>query len=266
MSTKIYNGFRFKQPNLMVIYNQLLTFQDVVKKASARHAQTLAAELATSVFDGRCVGRPVPWDKNCDAPPIAEAWAHIQQENREIEQTKIRNPSYDFHCEVTVIPASRRTTLGIYWCEMRNLARLFCEQPWFIDYHYQNQADRPKNITAREWKKRQKAWDEAIGDHPPALRGFTMTLLDRFSLYSAVAGDVMPFVPTWKTRVAAVSIEEGFREWTTQQMTSPGAVWFEYRHYLQTDEGKKHEKWVAKEVRAKLKRRLTGKDLYGDYK
>lgn len=35
--------------------------------------------------------------------------------------------------------------------------------PFFIeDYHYQNQTDKPKEITRREWTRRSKTWDEVL--------------------------------------------------------------------------------------------------------
>lgn len=33
-----------------------------------------------------------------------------------------------------------------------------------LDFHYQDQADRPDELTAKQWKARQKIWEELIGD------------------------------------------------------------------------------------------------------
>ena len=33
-----------------------------------------------------------------------------------------------------------------------------------VDYHYQNQADRPANITARQWDERARTWEPLLGD------------------------------------------------------------------------------------------------------
>ena len=49
----------------------------------------------------------------------------------------------------------------------------------FSDYHYQNQTDRPEDISDEEWQQREKYWDEAIGpDYIPINHGMLFTFLD----------------------------------------------------------------------------------------
>lgn len=38
------------------------------------------------------------------------------------------------------------------------------KMPGLRDYHYQNQCDRPKRISAREWAARRRTWDPLLGD------------------------------------------------------------------------------------------------------
>lgn len=52
----------------------------------------------------------------------------------------------------------------------------------FTDYHYQNQSDKPDNITDEEWEQREKDWEEAIGpDYVPINHGMLFTFLDHDS-------------------------------------------------------------------------------------
>jgi hypothetical protein len=48
-----------------------------------------------------------------------------------------------------------------------------------VDYHYQNQIDRPKQITAREWNNRAKVWKSIFNStYTPAMAGLTFSFFD----------------------------------------------------------------------------------------
>ena len=53
----------------------------------------------------------------------------------------------------------------------------FVEKYGLCDYHYQNQTDRPKRISAREWNKRNKDWD-FVCPGAPSDCGIVIDLLD----------------------------------------------------------------------------------------
>jgi len=46
-----------------------------------------------------------------------------------------------------------------------------------VDFHYQNQTDRPDEITADEWLRREKAWNEIFDfSSKPSIAGFSVRL------------------------------------------------------------------------------------------
>ncbi len=54
----------------------------------------------------------------------------------------------------------------------------FYENELLKDYHYQNQTDRPEDISAREYSQRSKDWNKAIGpDYIPVNHGLEFELL-----------------------------------------------------------------------------------------
>lgn len=49
-----------------------------------------------------------------------------------------------------------------------------------IDFHYQNQGDKPDEISEEEWQKRADIWDEIFQTSDiPALAGFTWIIMDK---------------------------------------------------------------------------------------
>lgn len=58
----------------------------------------------------------------------------------------------------------------------------------FRDYHYQNQSDRPPNISEKEWGERKHCWKRVFRDvSVPAEAGFTFSLLERDDLSRLMA-------------------------------------------------------------------------------
>jgi len=49
---------------------------------------------------------------------------------------------------------------------MRDVLNFLDRDPRLKEYHYQNAADRPDSISAREWRERRKVW-EPMTDHEP---------------------------------------------------------------------------------------------------
>lgn len=54
----------------------------------------------------------------------------------------------------------------------------FVEKYGLIEYHYQNQTDRPERISGREWGKRKHDWDKALPTGIPARDGIVINISD----------------------------------------------------------------------------------------
>lgn len=118
-------------------------------------------------------------------------------EHAEIDPT-IMGLEYSFNNSLVLFPISKRYTLMMAFGEdMRLLiynlstkktsrAKAFREKYELEDYHYQNQTDRPNNISKADWNKRCKDWDIAMPSGIPSKDGmvikFNFTDYDCFEL------------------------------------------------------------------------------------
>lgn len=60
----------------------------------------------------------------------------------------------------------------------------------YLDYHYQNQVDKPEHISDAEWEQRERDQEKAIGpDYVPANHGLSVKLLDADGFDAFVAVD-----------------------------------------------------------------------------
>lgn len=78
----------------------------------------------------------------------------------------------DYNASVVIIPY-KKSLYGLYYCDgIKENEDLFFSIA--DDYHYQNQTDKPDNISWKEWRKREEVWDDIleIGGYSPIEFGF----------------------------------------------------------------------------------------------
>lgn len=101
---------------------------------------------------------------------------HIDRYLREIIKTD-EFLSCKFRCKMTIHPIPRKTLCMIF--AGNEFYNYLANQPELKDYHYQNQTDKPDEISKKAWDRRRDDWDKAIGpDYIPINHGLSITLLD----------------------------------------------------------------------------------------
>lgn len=84
---------------------------------------------------------------------------------------------YNFYCKLLLFPLEDKI-LAMYF-GMPEIRRFIENHPMFRDYHYQNQCDKPDDISDEDWSKRESDWEKAIGpDYFPLHHGFAVQLFD----------------------------------------------------------------------------------------
>lgn len=168
MSTKIFNGFKFKNPDILIIREQLLEFQ---KEVDALTSEAIHTEIAGTV----CGLHSGKFAIHKDETLLRKATTILENVMREADDKKERT-GYDHKFEIVVIPLRKDMTLGMFYGEQRSHEKALKRQPWFEDYAYWDNTDWPDGMTKSEWNNRQRDWEDAVGDDAPSNRGFTMSL------------------------------------------------------------------------------------------
>jgi hypothetical protein len=160
MSTKIFHGFKFKNPDILTIRRQLLAFQDRVAELAREFTCKM---IAAMIFDLR---KKPPKD-----PLFFAAGSEIEKRMRQADESQVRN-GFDLKFEIAVIPLRKNLTLGMFFTEQRGWVQELQKQKWFVDYAYWDNTDKPDDVDNREWRKRKRDWDEAVGYDTASRRGF----------------------------------------------------------------------------------------------
>lgn len=140
------------------------------------------------------------------------------------------------------------------------------------DYHYQNQTDRPNNISSRAWETRRKTWNKAIGpDYVPINHGFEFNLVD--DNYISLVGIrlyerhlenefenlftkdfVKSLIPDIESR-ANMIVE------TLKDYPNPPTKDSHYTEWLACTRTDEYKKWKAKKIKQTIKK-LENSDVF----
>lgn len=156
MSTKIYSGFKAKNVGSKQLMQDLLNIQSEAKNIARQLSWDYQAFKAVVLFDEVTLGL-------AEKPKysyIGEARANLLSEQQESERTNSRKPEVDYSFSICVYPIKNNEFLGVYFTEWEDkYLPLIKSKPWYQEYSYWNNTDKPEHITNREWKKRRKDWE-----------------------------------------------------------------------------------------------------------
>ena len=285
MSIKIYTGFQFKHKNLMQIHREIMKFRKEARALAERKAAQWQIKKAVEILDRFTLGGGKKEFRNkvkTDGP-FYMAFSELMERQREIEKTKQRDPEVDFSFELSIHPL-RNKVLGMYFAEDRDLIDLWMSKSFVVDYHYQNQTDKPRDIDAKEWRQRARDWDRALpGAGVPAESGFTAQVTGMRVAFLGREGSIWNHIPKLNDRARAFAktrlFQKRFKELKRKRekevydgkrvsmkalpVSDWSAVYFAFGDWLKTREGKKALAAEMKEVKKNLVKRVTKAHLLG---
>lgn len=174
MSTKLYNGIRFKSRNMGDILQQLIS----IRKDAVKIANELLTieEIKSFIILNNLIG--------ADCHKIYKAL--VTDLNSDCRTLL----SINFNFTISLIPEKNGYVYGYYFADHQKEYFEMIE-PFVEDYHYQNQCDKPDNISNREWNNRRKKWDKLLGYDSFTQRAFSFVIvnssdLDMFSIFKKI--------------------------------------------------------------------------------
>lgn len=149
MSTKIYNGIKFKSNNIVEIIEQLQNVRTEVLKICNTSEIVKDEDLSNFItYYGL--------DKNIK--PYSSIEINRKMINSLETEDEIAYLFLHFNFSIYVIPYKDGNIYGGLFCDNVNYKKYI--DPYIEDFHYQGQTDRPEEITEEEWENRRNIWDE----------------------------------------------------------------------------------------------------------
>lgn len=153
MSTKLYNGIKFKSNKLGTVIRQL----HGLKEEAIKNVMETFANKGELNFILTCLlyGKSVQEDKSND-----NAW-RIER----ILRRELRKPNNDFCFMFKVVIFERKNKLyGIYYDHSKLNYQMLFDRDIAVDYHYQDQCDKPDDVSNRDWNFREEVWSDIFDD------------------------------------------------------------------------------------------------------
>jgi hypothetical protein len=147
MSTKIYNGIKFKSKDYYQLLQELLE----VKNKSKEVSKNLISDRDLLYFIS---GNKLE-DK--DSFFIAQEFLDAADSNNKSKWAFSPN----IHFSVVVYPTPEGDIYGYYFDSNKKEYNELLK-PLYTDFHYQNQSDPPTNLSEEEWDFRREKWDQLV--------------------------------------------------------------------------------------------------------
>lgn len=249
MSIKIYNGYRFdRNYTIRELDEKLIELRKQIQLAAEKIFTKQILDEWLYIYDcytffgeETALKRMKKYEKE----PQNLNWDHVLHEVTFYIEDKIRKSKsstkrdfeYDYQCEIHILPITRKL-LFLYYGEKEEFLKIVENQKYVMEYHYQNQTDKPENISASSWKTRKNDWDKAIIDYIPNNHGFTVSLVspDNFPIISSsFLKNINPEIANIEKRAKALAYDI---DYPCEKMTISVLCSKEYKDFIKknTDE------------------------------
>jgi hypothetical protein len=168
MSTKLYNGIKFKSNNIKEVLDQLISVKETAK------------QIAIDSISDRDLSLFINANKLLDS----DAWVIANELKEAIASDNYNRWSFKPRLKFSVIvyPTTEGDIYGYYFdCDKKEYNDLI--KPFYTDFHYQNQTDPPNDVSEKDWDFRRDKWDELLKDR----------FMDTGFSYEIVSGDDLDF-------------------------------------------------------------------------
>ncbi len=147
MSTKLYNGIKFKSNNMREVLDQLMS----IKKR--------ANDIAIDLLDDRSLALFIDTNNLLDK----DKWETTREVIDALDSSNHNRWKFKprLHFSVVVYPTKEGDIYGYYFdSDKKEFYDLL--KPFYTDFYYQNQTDPPTDVSEEEWKFRELKWDELL--------------------------------------------------------------------------------------------------------
>jgi hypothetical protein len=179
MSTKIYNGFEFKPKKIAKRWEEIISACAEFREKAEEETNAFLAEKtihrAIVLHDKISYGVASPEQKT----PFYDALDFVTKQVREAASSLGHHP-FDIATSLVFYPVGNRI-FGQYFGSYSLVEKYWLSRPYVVDFHYQNQTDRPEEVPSREWSVRRKVWETIFPDY------------DTTPLKAGLISDIIPY-------------------------------------------------------------------------
>jgi len=145
MSTKIYNGYKLPLMSIQEVQTLMLELREKVLAEMKQACSKILFEHATRLIDAHALGLTLSPTldldevKNNKGVPFVMAIGRATLRQKKVRETQIRDPSYDFDCDISIIPCEDKL-LAIFFTEHNEYVKIWesfeqVEKIWLLEQY-----------------------------------------------------------------------------------------------------------------------------------
>ena len=233
MSTKIYGGLRFKSRNIFEIHEQIQGLRGTVSREQERIHLSYLATRCARMIDNRLV-RGIPFEGS----PLNAATTDLEQ--RIDKARKQSDPICDVSGEIAIMPFQKRFYAMVFAAN-KDINNILSSKEIFDEYCYYDNTDRPEEISAREWRIREKVWTGILQPNGwiPGKCSLTAHFEAENMWMFSQAENVLKHIPSDDARVHSLAYDEVFKTyWKRSGKESNGTNIMEGMNWMTKPEAK----------------------------
>lgn len=168
MSTVIHNAYRVRTGI------DIVDLTARIRVRAERRAKTHLTKLCRAILEN-------PRDFGIEDLPTGSTIHRVSLELRRryrAQSASSLRDEFDFNVALGVTRVSKRWLLRTFCGDgMAGVLDFVPRMPELEDFHYDNRADRPANVTAREWAQRLSTWNQAVDEHGAVLHQLVVEIV-----------------------------------------------------------------------------------------
>lgn len=264
MSTKIYNGIKFKSNNLI----DVLDFCDKLREKAPSVIKKCGAKFSARAFAYIKDNLALKGELRTNENIVNQIICDYRKLLGDALKRETREPLVDMSLSLTIHPLKdKEIILGIYFAQNKDMSDIVTTDEFIEDYHYQNQTDFPEGISKKDWEIREQDWDKALKNYDiPSLNGFSATIVPETYIQERLFMDglldkelVNSFMPSYQYRIDNIKKEIGFDKFIKNfygenfELKNRFFEYYDkYNDFLKTNDGKDFEKNVIDDIKKKI--------------
>jgi hypothetical protein len=276
MSTVIMDGYKFKKKlTLEELQKISMKLRKEMYEVSICICEKLVARRVVDILD---TAMARGWEKvqnkygesriSMESPIISEAFFDLWKEYKRFRQNKEFYLDANFDCRLVVFPLKRKT-LALFLSHHNEYKEAWMQTGLIDDYHYQNQTDKPIEISTAKWNTRKKDWDEALpGLGIPSMNGIIIELVNQIPHLSDLNLERMQkHIPNFEDRVMSQAKDIVFsRVWLdvrekNSEIEDEMDIFYKVHRWIRSKEGQKEVEEEAKKVCGILKDNIEPEEM-----
>lgn len=243
MSTKIYNGYHSNMGLSNLLENLKEFKKEAVKVINGEYFKSLVSSYVKDYVD---MGISVPNQKEDDINHNDFLYRLHGECEKHLAGLKKHERSYfhgielDLETSLCVFPISPNRTLILWYCDVSEVTKIWETLPFIKDYHYQDQTDRPDEISSGAWRRRMEDWDRVLGGDgwgSPVDNGYIFRIKEREIPWyrKRFDYDLQSFIPSDESRKKKIIHDrkwsERFKELETENPDSDRGRFSDYINF-----------------------------------